>query len=110
MGDLAADVALAVVVVRAEVQVAHAGVSQQLVFHGPFPDASLNPAFNPVQMYRQGLWFNSPKDATAAGCAGATTPFNGKHDAGVQALSTRNCWSICLRVRVLATSASKVRR
>jgi hypothetical protein len=60
------------------------------VFHGPFPDASLNPAFNPVQMYHLGLWFNSPKDATAAGCAGATTPFNGEHDAGVQALSTRN--------------------
>ena len=37
-----------------------------------------------------GLWFNSPKDAVAAGCAGATTPFNGEHDAGVQALSTRN--------------------
>jgi hypothetical protein len=60
------------------------------VFHGPFPDASLNPSFNPVQMYHLGLWFNSPKDATAAGCAGATTPFNGEHDAGVQALSTRN--------------------
>jgi len=43
-----------------------------------------------VQMYHLGLWFNSPKDAVAAGCAGATTPFNGEHDAGVQALSTRN--------------------
>jgi hypothetical protein len=60
------------------------------VFQGPFPDASVNPAFNPVQMYHLGLWFNSPKDATAAGCAGAITPFNGEHDAGVQALSTRN--------------------
>jgi hypothetical protein len=60
------------------------------VFNGPFPDASLNPPFNPVQMYHLGLWFNSPKDATAAGCAGATTPFNGEHNAGVQALSTRN--------------------
>jgi len=60
------------------------------VFNGPFPDASANPPFNPVQMYHLGLWFNSPKDAAAAGCAGATTPFNGEHDAGVQALSTRN--------------------
>ena len=61
-----------------------------VVFNGAFPDASSNPAFNPVQMYHLGLWFNSPKDAAAAGCAGATTPFNGEHDAGVQALSTRN--------------------
>src|SRR5579859_4432745 len=60
------------------------------VFTGPFPDASLNPSFNPVQMYHLGLWFNSPKDATAAGCAGAETPFNGEHNAGVQALSTTN--------------------
>jgi hypothetical protein len=61
-----------------------------VVFSGPFPDASVNPPFNPVQMYHLGLWFNSPKDAVAAGCAGATTPFNGEHNAGVQALSTRN--------------------
>jgi len=56
----------------------------------PFPDAAQNPAFNPVQMYHLGLWFNSPKDAAAAGCPGAITPFNGEHNAGVQALSTRN--------------------
>ena len=61
------------------------------VFHKPpFPDASQNPAFGPVQMYHLGLWFNSPKDAAAAGCAGTVTPFNGEHHAGVQALSTRN--------------------
>ena len=41
-------------------------------------------------MYHLGLWFNSPKDAVAAHCAGATTPFNGEHNAGVQVLSTRN--------------------
>ena len=35
-----------------------------VVFDGPFPDASLNPAFNPIQMYHLGLWFNSPADAT----------------------------------------------
>jgi hypothetical protein len=61
-----------------------------LVFHGPFPDASVNPAFNPIQMYHLGLWFNSATDAAAAGCAPTITPFNGEHNAGVQALSTRN--------------------
>jgi hypothetical protein len=61
-----------------------------VVFQGPFPDASSNPPFNPVQMYHLGLWFNSPTDAAAAGCAATTTPFNGEHNAGVQALSTRN--------------------
>jgi len=60
------------------------------VFHGAFPDATTNPAFNPVQMYHLGLWFNSPKDAAAAGCAATVTPFNGPHDAGVQAFNTRN--------------------
>jgi len=70
--------------------VAPGAASAPAVFNGPFPDATLNPPFNPVQMYHLGLWFNSPKDAAAAGCAGATTPFNGEHDAGAQALSTSN--------------------
>ena len=61
-----------------------------VVFNGPFPDAAANPAFNPVQLYHLGLWFNSPTDAAAAGCPGAITPFNGEHDAGVQALNTSN--------------------
>jgi len=61
-----------------------------VVFNNAFPDASSNPPFNPIQMYHLGLWFNSPKDAVAAGCAGAVTPFNGPHNAGVQALSTRD--------------------
>jgi hypothetical protein len=60
------------------------------VFNNAFPDATSNPPFNPVQMYHLGLWFNSPTDAAAAGCLGATTPFNGEHNAGVQALSTQN--------------------
>jgi hypothetical protein len=59
-----------------------------------FPsDATINPAFNPVQMYHLGLWFNSPADAFSAGCQAsptATTPFNGEHNAGTQVLSTRN--------------------
>ena len=56
----------------------------------PFPNAASNPAFNPVQMYHLGLWFNSPKDAAKAGCPATITPFNGEHNAGVQARSTRN--------------------
>jgi hypothetical protein len=61
-----------------------------VVFNGAFPDASTNPPFNPVQMYHLGLWFNSPRDAAAAGCANVVTPFNGEHNAGPQALSTQN--------------------
>jgi hypothetical protein len=60
------------------------------VHSSPIPDATANPAFGPVHTYHLGLWFNSPSDAVAAGCPGATTPFNGDHTAGVQALSTRN--------------------
>jgi hypothetical protein len=55
----------------------------------PFPDASTNPATNPVHTYHVGLWFNSPTDAAAAGCPNTVTPFNGEHTAGIQALSTR---------------------
>lgn len=54
----------------------------------PNPDAATNPATPPVHEYHLGLWFNSPTDAAAAGCANATTPFNGEHNAGPQALST----------------------
>ena len=57
---------------------------------GPFPDATINPATNPIQMYHLGLWFNQPSDAATAGCGNTETPFNGTHNAGVQALSTRN--------------------
>jgi len=61
-----------------------------VTFNGPFPDASLNPTTNPIQMYHLGLWFNSPTDAANAGCPNAVTPFNGPHDAGVQLLITSN--------------------
>jgi hypothetical protein len=56
----------------------------------PFPDASSNTATAPVHTFHLGLWFNSSVDAAAAGCPGAPTPFNGDHNAGAQALSTRN--------------------
>ena len=60
------------------------------VFNGPFPDATMNPATNPVQIYHLGLWFDSPKDAMAANCPATVTPFNGEHDAGIQVLNTSN--------------------
>jgi hypothetical protein len=57
---------------------------------GPFPDASLNPPFNPIQMYHLGLWFGSPQAAQAAGCPATVTPFNGDHNAGLQIMNTSN--------------------
>jgi hypothetical protein len=61
-----------------------------VINNGPFPDASLNPAFNPIQMYHLGLWFDSSQAAMAAGCPASVTPFNGDHDAGLQVLNTSN--------------------
>jgi hypothetical protein len=61
-----------------------------VVHNNAFPDASTNPATNPVHTYHLGLWFNSPADAVKAGCPGNVTPFNGDHNAGIQVLSTRN--------------------
>ena len=55
----------------------------------PFPDASQNPATEPIHTYHLGLWFNSPLDVPA-GCPTVTTRFNGDHTAGFQVLSTRN--------------------
>ena len=57
-------------------------------FGGPFPDATVNPATNPVQIYHLGLWFNNPADAVKAGGPGIVTPFNGEHNAGIQILNT----------------------
>jgi len=56
----------------------------------PFPDASTNPATEPIHTYHLGLWFGSPSAAQAAGCPNTVTRFNGEHRAGIQALSTRN--------------------
>lgn len=61
-----------------------------VVFSGPFPDASLNPSFNPIHTYHLGLWFDSPQAAQAAGCPATITPFNGEHNAGIQVLNTSN--------------------
>jgi hypothetical protein len=55
---------------------------------GSIPDATQNPATNPVQTYHLGLWFNNPADVVKAGGPNTITPFNGEHDAGVQVLNT----------------------
>lgn len=56
----------------------------------PNPDANTNPPTGPVHTFHLGLWFNNPADSVKAGCANAVTPFNGDHNAGPQALSTKN--------------------
>jgi hypothetical protein len=56
----------------------------------PFPDATTNPPTAPVHTFHLGLWFNSPEDASKAGCPNAVTPFNGEHNAGIQVLNTSN--------------------
>ena len=53
-------------------------------------DAATNPATAPVHTYHLGLWFSDPTDASNAGCAGDTTPFEGNHQAGIQVLNTSN--------------------
>jgi hypothetical protein len=52
-------------------------------------DAATNPAFDPVHPFHLGLWFASSAGAERAGCSDAVTPFDGDHEAGIQALSTR---------------------
>jgi len=56
----------------------------------PFPDADANPKTGPVHTYHLGLWFGSPAYAAKAGCPTVETPFNGTHNAGIQALNTGN--------------------
>ncbi|MEP6796812.1 MAG: hypothetical protein ABI890_01635 [Lapillicoccus sp.] len=58
------------------------------VHTSPTPDATSNPAFGPIHTYHLGVWFNSAADAVKAGCPGLTTPFNGDHHAGIQALNS----------------------
>jgi hypothetical protein len=53
-------------------------------------DAEKNPAFDPVHTFHLGLWFGDPEDAKDAGCSDTVTGFDGDHEAGIQAFSTRN--------------------
>ena len=52
-------------------------------------DAKKNPKFAPVHTFHVGVWFASSKEAAKAGCTNTVTPFDGDHEAGIQALSTR---------------------
>ena len=49
-----------------------------------------NPAFDPVHTLHLGVWFASSAGANKAGCSKTVTPFDGDHEAGIQALSTQN--------------------
>jgi hypothetical protein len=72
--------------------VAPGSVDAPVVHTDPIADASTNPPFAPVHQYHLGLWFGTAGAARTAGCTGdqlVRTPFNGVHNAGVQALSTR---------------------
>jgi hypothetical protein len=53
-------------------------------------DAEKNPKYGPVHTCHLGLWFGDPKGAKEAGCSGKVTQFDGDHEAGIQAYSTRN--------------------
>lgn len=53
-------------------------------------DTEKNPAFDSVHTFHLGLWFGSTQEAKDAGCPGAVTAFDGDHEAGIQAFSTRN--------------------
>jgi hypothetical protein len=86
---------------------AQGSAAAPVVFNGPFPDASLNPAFNPIQMYHLGLWFGSPQAAQAAGCAATVTAFNGEHNAGIQVLNTSNFANDQGPLRKLDTTVQK---
>ncbi len=53
-------------------------------------DAAKGPKFDPVHTFHLGVWFSEPEQANKAGCTGTKTPFDGDHEAGIQALSTQN--------------------
>ena len=72
----------------------------------PFPDASTNPATEPVHTFHLGLWFGSPEAAVAAGCPNTVTRFNGEHNAGIQVLSTRNFPNLAGPLRQLNPTAA----
>lgn len=56
-----------------------------------FPDdATSNPATHPIQLYHLGIWFADSQSAVNANCPGTSTPFDGDHEAGIQALNTSN--------------------
>jgi hypothetical protein len=65
------------------------GAAQPAMPHGK-KDASKGVTFAPIHTYHLGVWFADPKQAAKAACTNTVTPFDGDHEAGIQALSTRN--------------------
>ena len=59
-------------------------------FAGIFNDETFILADAPVQLDHLGIWFADPADAVKAGCSDTVTPFDGDHEAGIQALNTSN--------------------
>jgi hypothetical protein len=61
---------------------------------GIFSDETfiLNPGVPavPVELHHVGIWFADPAQAATAGCPNTITPFDGDHNAGIQALNTSN--------------------
>jgi hypothetical protein len=56
---------------------------------GDAPFGAKNPPVTaPIHTFHLGIWFNSAKDASDAGCPGFVTPFNGDHTAGIQVVNT----------------------
>jgi hypothetical protein len=53
-------------------------------------DATKGVKFAPIHTFHLGVWFAASKDAAKAGCSNTVTPFDGDHEAGIQALSSRN--------------------
>jgi hypothetical protein len=47
------------------------------------------PGSAPAHTFHLGVWFADPEEAEDAGCSETVTPFDGDHEAGIQALSTR---------------------
>jgi hypothetical protein len=65
------------------------GAAAPVVLHAG--DAAAGTATNgAIHTFHVGVWFDDPADAAAAGCPDTVTPFNDVHQAGIQALSTRN--------------------
>jgi hypothetical protein len=52
-------------------------------------DATTDVPFGPIHTPHLGVWFADPADAAKAGCSNTSTPFDGDHEAGIQALSTK---------------------
>jgi hypothetical protein len=53
-------------------------------------DAKNGVKFDPIHTFHLGVWFADPNDAQKANCSNTSTPFDGDHKAGIQALSSQN--------------------